>query len=429
MPKKKARSYIRSQWPKVQRVKIREEVRYRVDGRPHKGRLFFQEKNDAEVQAEVWSREQQNQGIEALEFPTKMRMDATEAAKLLKPFGRSLIDAAKHYVAHLEAEQRKQTAISLQNCLDEWIQSKKAEAARGIISKRTIHEIEGRAKLFRSAFKSARISEIDEETVRSFLDSLPVTQRTRLNIRTKLGQFLNYCRLRKWITQNPASTIKVKVPSSEVSILTPEEAKALLKGAQDYSAGQSLVPYAAISLFAGLRPGEAEQLRWEKIHIETGQIEVLGKTSKTRETRFVRIQPTLKKWLLAYRGNSGLIIGPNFRKHWEAVRKSAGYSFKGEPGNTWPADVMRHSFGSYWLPIHADRPRLAEEMGNTVEVIKAHYKRAIPRGVAEEFWKIQPPKKLPSIGVDPKTHPPRVSIRLRHAAPTLPQPAIAAPLP
>jgi hypothetical protein len=64
--------------------------------------------------------------------------------------------------------------------------------------------------------------------VKSFVDSLPGTPRTRQNVKTKLGQFLNFCRLKKWITQNPVSAIKVKVPSSEVSILGPEEAKALL---------------------------------------------------------------------------------------------------------------------------------------------------------------------------------------------------------
>jgi hypothetical protein len=54
---------------------------------------------------------------------------------------------------------------------------------------------------------------------------------------------------------------------------------------------------------------------------------------------------------------------------------------------------MRHSFGSYWLAIHADRPHLAELMGNSVDVIKKHYRRAIPRTEAEKFWQIRPDGK------------------------------------
>jgi hypothetical protein len=36
---------------------------------------------------------------------------------------------------------------------------------------------------------------------------------------------------------------------------------------------------------------------------------------------------------------------------------------------TVPPDALRHSFASYWLPIHADRPRLAELMGNSPAII------------------------------------------------------------
>lgn len=75
--------------------------------------------------------------------------------------------------------------MSVEACLKEWIAAKKSEAAQEIISTRTIIELDGRAKLFKAAFGSARISEIDETAVQTFLDSLPVSQRTRLNIRTK----------------------------------------------------------------------------------------------------------------------------------------------------------------------------------------------------------------------------------------------------
>jgi len=44
----------------------------------------------------------------------------------------------------------------------------------------------------------------------------------------------------------------------------------------------------------------------------------------------------------------------------------------------------------YWLAVHQDRAQLAELIGTSLAMIKTHYKRAIPREVAEEFWKLIP---------------------------------------
>ena len=67
MPKKTKRM-IREQWPLVRKVKIRGDTRFLVDGRPHRERKFFTEQADALVQADVWARERENQGTEALEM-------------------------------------------------------------------------------------------------------------------------------------------------------------------------------------------------------------------------------------------------------------------------------------------------------------------------------------------------------------------------
>jgi hypothetical protein len=72
------------------------------------------------------------------------------------------------------------------------------------------------------------------------------------------------------------------------------------------------------------------------------------------------------------------------------VRKAAGF---GIDGNSWPKDVLRHTYGSYWLAVHKDRAHLADLMGNSLAVIKSSYKRAIPIGQAENFWALRPLKE------------------------------------
>jgi integrase len=178
-----------------------------------------------------------------------------------------------------------------------------------------------------------------------------------------------------------------KIEMKDVEILAVDAAEKLLRTAVTSSHAASVIPYLCVSLFAGLRPGEAQQLKWEHVHFATAQIEVLKSSSKTKETRFVTLDPLLAQWLLPYRKAHGKIVGTNFTKDWKVVRQTAGYDEQSKP---WPIDILRHTFGSYWLPIHQDRARLAEEMGNSVDVIKKFYKRAIPRQKAEAFWKLGP---------------------------------------
>ena len=65
----------------------------------------------------------------------------------------------------------------------------------------------------------------------------------------------------------------------------------------------------------------------------------------------------------------------------------------GKAGTAWPVDCLRHSFGSYWLAVHNDRAKLAETMGNTVEVIRDFYRKAIPQAEAKRFWNLRSAKE------------------------------------
>jgi integrase len=168
--------------------------------------------------------------------------------------------------------------------------------------------------------------------------------------------------------------------------LSVDKAKALLRLVEGSEHAESVIPFLAVSLFGGLRPTEAQLLRWEFVHFRTKQIEVRAETSKTRETRFVEINPTLALWLQRFRKKVGPIVGSNFRKDWQAVREGTEFE-------TWEKDVLRHCFGSYWLPIHRDRGRLAEEMGNSLSVVRRHYRKAIPRHTAQQFWELAPKTK------------------------------------
>jgi integrase len=361
----------------------------RKSGFPGGKRSFYETEEQALGVAEVLEVELLNHGARAFaELSPLERRDAIEALQILGSFaGATLFKAAKHYADFLVAEAKRATGPTVKEALASYLETKRAEHKAGILRKLSIYDLESKTRYLLIELGDSRLGDIDQAIVEKFLAKLALSPRARENVRLKSSQFFNFCLRRKWITENPAAHLAKKIEIEDVEILQVEAAERLLRTALASPHAASVIPYLCVSLFAGLRPGEAQQLRWEQIHFATGQIEVLKSTSKTKETRFVTLEPLLTEWLLPYRTAHGRIVGTNFAKDLKAVRELDGYDEGSKP---WPINVLRHTFGSYWLPIHQDRARLAEEMGNSVDVIKRFYKRAILRQAAEAFWKLRP---------------------------------------
>ena len=139
---------------------------------------------------------------------------------------------------------------------------------------------------------------------------------------------------------------------------------------------------------------------------------VLAETSKVSETRNVPIEDNLYAWLSAHKGeHKGYVCGfdmslveepakagkektykpkdeSKFRKAKQALHADMGYRVNGKnkDAEAWEADTFRHSYASYWLAKHKDRAHLAENMGNTVKVIKKHYKAVVSNSAMVAYW-------------------------------------------
>ena len=62
-------------------------------------------------------------------------------------------------------------------------------------------------------------------------------------------------------------------------------------------------------------------------------------------------------------------------------------------------DVLRHSFGTYRAAVLRNAHALAEEMGNSVQMVRTHYDPVVSPSVARHWWAIVPeePKNIVSI--------------------------------
>ena len=56
---------------------------------------------------------------------------------------------------------------------------------------------------------------------------------------------------------------------------------------------------------------------------------------------------------------------------------------------SWPPDVLRHSFCSYRLAETQNLGQVAEEAGNSPEIIRRHYRRPLLKKRAKEYFSIR----------------------------------------
>ena len=140
----------------------------------------------------------------------------------------------------------------------------------------------------------------------TFLEVGRPGMKTYNNRRGVVSTFLKFAFQRGWLAENPIG----KVPHYRIRrkrgvlattlTLTVAQARALMEHVETCDGGR-LVPYFALCLFAGIRPGvphgEITKLKPDAVNLEAGVIYVTAEVSKVREPRRMTIHPNLAAWL------------------------------------------------------------------------------------------------------------------------------------
>jgi integrase len=348
-------------------------VNYRESGK--RKRSFFEAEAQAKSFAAFKNAELARNGAEGAEFPTSLRVEAQNAVKALKPFpGKTITDAVKHYVAHLEASEKSCTAEQLVNELHA---AKKADG----VSERHLRDIRSRLSAFAQKFDGQMVATITSKEIDTWLRSLPVAPLTRNHYRQVLVLAFNFAVRAGYATANPAAdAAKAKVVDEAPEILSVSEAARLLEAATP-----DILPYLAIGLFTGLRRAELERLDWSEIDFESNLFEVKAAKSKTAQRRFVTMQPNLRKWLLPLRQHKGSVTPQScFRELFEQARAAAGIT-------EWPENALRHSFASYHLAHFQNAAVTALQLGHhDSRITFAHYRELVKPKEAARYWNIKP---------------------------------------
>jgi integrase len=344
-------------------------------------RKYFTTRVCAETYLAAKEVEFRNHGTVALALPERLRIQAVQADELLRPYDKSILEAATFFVAHLklvDASRKTKDVIA------DFLEARRADGC----APRYFKDLRVRLAKFEQTFGERVIAEIASGDIDDWLRSLGVAPVTRNTSRLRLSVLFDYALKRRWCAENPVTLVaKAKVRDTEIGILEPEQFATLLERASDET-----LPYWAIGGFAGLRSAELERLDWSDLHFDSGLVEVKARKAKTGARRFVPMQPALQAWLKPYQHRKrGRTVPRGLRLKLEADRTRAGIL-------DWPNNALRHSFASYHLANFSDAAALALQMGHRDQrLLFNFYRELVKPKTAARWWSIMPVPKASQI--------------------------------
>jgi integrase len=320
-----------------------------------------------------------NFGTAAAALDERDRAEYLECRDILKTYGLSLRQAVDKLLPQLKAEK---TTTLVSKARDAFLKAKKSDG----MSSRYLKDLTSRLKRFSKKFGSRNMASITTAEIDDWLRGLPGGPVNRNNYKRNIGVFFSYAEKRGLVLKNPfINASKAKEVPGKVGVLSPAEASRLLENSP-----KEMLPALALGLFAGLRPeSEVMRLDWENIDLDRGLIRVDAKNSKRAANRFVQIPVNLKAWLLPHKKLSGAVSpkGDKYYSLLEKARDSAKIT-------DWPADVLRHSYGSYHYAEFEDIGRAMSQMGHTnSRTFLQHYRERVDPEDAKCYWLISPPVK------------------------------------
>ena len=164
------------------------------------------------------------------------------------------------------------------------------------------------------------------------------------------------------LTREPAAIKEIESLQFRVA----EEMQQFIFGARD-----CVIPTLAIKFFSGIRTEELVRIRWEHFKFDKGLIFLTKDITKTKYKRTVPITPNMKAWLEPYIQKPGdrvaerWVSAHTLSKAWTTAASDLGIPYK--------RNAMRNSYVSYRVAQTRNTYLVAEETGNSPNVIKRNY--------------------------------------------------------
>ena len=247
---------------------------------------------------------------------------------------------------------------------------------------------------------------ITEQDVLDFLDGLKgqnggkaslVTRTQYLNLLKSVFKFaVEQGRVPK--QYNPVANLKPakKRKDAEPEILTVDEVKTIFSFVKANPKHHQFIPVLAIGFFCGARVEERAKLTYGDIFVGgRNEIFVSAAVAKNGIARFIYPADCVKAWMdfakengVSMNATDTLIQGDTVKQ-----RRTAHSAFlkalATETGITLPKNCIRHTAASF-MAEQQGYTETANQLGHDIGMLLKHYRRAITKTEAEDYYNITP---------------------------------------
>lgn len=375
------------------------EIVFRVSGwlDGKRVRKNFPTRADAEAERQVYEigRLQAESGVRTAitRLSDEQLHEAETAFRRLAGHQQSLSFCVDFMLANYREPERQKL---LADAVVDYVAAKKHEYEQDMLSISQFVRIGRDLKRLQKHFPHVSVADLTVQKLVSYFEYGRPALKTYNNRRGIVSTFLKFCFHHGWIAENPIAKVphhRIRRRRGVATTLTVAQVRKLMDHFEKFEDGQ-WVPYFALCLFAGIRPGvpegEISKLKPTDVNLDAGMISISTEVSKVREPRKITMQPNLVAWLRAYPLTKYPIVVENFLNR----RKQ----FKDQFGLT--HDVLRHTFISMFVGKFRSIGEAAIQAGNSESIIRRHYLDLKTAEEAEQFFGILPKKAaIPSTSI------------------------------
>lgn len=287
----------------------------------------------------------------------------------------SLAEFIRRYMSFVAHPKQSRTVGDL---FKEWKKHKLLTAS----NRENIRLSLSRVNVFKEVFGKKIVSTIQKDEVEKWLYGLDIAEKTRQHYRAAVISFFKWCEI---------DMTNIKCPKAvrpEPGIYSVDEAVQILHHTKTHQ-HRMLAPL-VIAMFCGVRLSEFEYIEWKELDLsnpdEDGDFYLSGgKTGR----RIVHLPSVAKKWLLTCDRGEGLVF--NFGKRKRKDNRIYDFFRKTIPPTVEPKqNGYRHSYCTYKVTCFGNMASVADEMGNSIQMIRKHYYKPTRKKDAELYWKLTP---------------------------------------
>lgn len=317
-------------------------------------RKFFSTPTDAEKYA-ASLRKKYREGRRGGVIPHELAVMAGVADELLKPYGVTILEAARSFIERLgtgsaETFSERYDRALLEN-EEHW-------------SDRYRLDMDRLPRWVGKGFMGKRLCDITPAIIEAALKAHGSAAQSTLDSRARYVSAV----------MNHKTTHRKK---SDIEIMTPRQCGQMLRACESPEERRAV----ALLLFAGIRPsaedGEISRLDWEAVG--KNEIFVSRKVSKTSD-HHIPITPRLRRLLRGHPAE-----GPVVPANWRRVYKRLRGAVEGIAGKQ---DITRHTFASHHLAAYGEQAT-KQAIGHTAgsSTLFRHYRAAVTEAAGLKFFR------------------------------------------